>query len=73
MFPTENIVKSYESAIVGKKRTLIGQVNGRSFPMVQTIKLLELKLITQNFQSDLSYNIHLSLESCHYVSIEFKF
>ena len=42
----ENIANSYENVIAGQERTLIGQVDEFSFPMVQITKILDSKLVT---------------------------
>ena len=45
-FPTENIESSNERVVARQKRTLIGQADESSGPMVQKAKLLELKLLS---------------------------
>ena len=46
LFPTENIESSSERVIAGQKRTLIGQADKSSCPMVQKTNILELKLLS---------------------------
>ena len=51
LFLTESIANSYESAIAGQERILIGQVDETRNKLLNGSekKLLELKLLTENF------------------------